>query len=180
MKQSKITHYKISITQRFLAGHRRAGEPTNFKDQIMLDRAFGNGKIHTIRQNYPLWVKRINKVHEGKAVIDLCEWKLPGGRFTPGNELIPFATLDKDSGCGVQELQWKKMVQVAKDRAFVWLNKVSRSAEVYTPIVDNKANLTILTIANNDGLTSNDFKSWFKSYDLTQPMAIIHFTAFRY
>ena len=26
----------------------------------------------------------------------------------------------------------------------------------------------------------DDFKEWFKGYDLSKPMAIIHFTAFRY
>lgn len=36
------------------------------------------------------------------------------------------------------------------------------------------------TIAKNDGLTPDQFNSWFKNYDLSQPMAIIHFTPFRY
>jgi len=32
----------------------------------------------------------------------------------------------------------------------------------------------------NDGLTSNDWLEWFKNYDLSQTLAIIHFTKFRY
>ena len=35
-------------------------------------------------------------------------------------------------------------------------------------------------IANNDGLSLDDWKEWFKGYDLSQSMAIIHFTKFRY
>lgn len=35
-------------------------------------------------------------------------------------------------------------------------------------------------IANNDGLSLSDFKEWFKNYDLSKPLAIIHFTKFRY
>lgn len=35
-------------------------------------------------------------------------------------------------------------------------------------------------IAVNDGLIYPDFKEWFKSYKLNEPMAIIHFTHYRY
>lgn len=48
------------------------------------------------------------------------------------------------------------------------------------PIIDNRAEPTIEKVATNDGLSLMDFKWWFKSYDLSEPMAIIHFTDFRY
>jgi len=32
----------------------------------------------------------------------------------------------------------------------------------------------------NDGLSFDDWLDWFKDYDLTKPMAIIHFTPMRY
>jgi hypothetical protein len=35
-------------------------------------------------------------------------------------------------------------------------------------------------LAENDGLSLVDFKAWFKGYDLSKPMAIIHFINFRY
>jgi hypothetical protein len=35
-------------------------------------------------------------------------------------------------------------------------------------------------LSKNDGLSLPDFKAWFKNYDLSEPMAIIHFTKFRY
>ena len=35
-------------------------------------------------------------------------------------------------------------------------------------------------IAENDGLDIFSWLDWFKDYDLSQPMAIIHFTKFRY
>lgn len=35
-------------------------------------------------------------------------------------------------------------------------------------------------LAHNDGLSTDDFKEWFRGYDLSQPLAIIHFTKFRY
>lgn len=121
-------------------------------------------KIHTIRKNYPLWKKRMQKVHAGKAVIDLCYWKLPGGRFTQGNELITFATLDKDSGCGVQELIFSQEYD---------------SKGLIAPMV-NDIMLCISELSENDGLGWLDFRDWFKKYDITKSMAIIHFTPFRY
>jgi hypothetical protein len=75
-----------------------------------------------------------------------------------------------DNGIGVQELRFY--------------------AGIYTPCVGgntlNKAIESrndisgIEVLANNDGLSLKDFKDWFKGYDLSQPMAIIHFTKFRY
>ena len=40
----------------------------------------------------------------------------------------------------------------------------------------------IFMLAENDGLTFADWKAWFSNpkYDLSEPMAIIHFTKFRY
>lgn len=183
MKSTKITHYKISISPRFFAGHPRAGQPTRFKKIILnsltnheIVNALNSGlinpldviKIHTIRQNYPLWVKRMEKVHAGKAVIDLCEWKLPGGRFTPGNELIPFVTLDKDSGCGVQELVLNPKCILSDS-----VELFSIDSNFYNP-------LKLGLLSKNDGLSLDDFKAWFKGYDLSKPMVIIHFGSFRY
>lgn len=180
MKQSKITHYKIPFTPEFLSGHPRVGEPTYFKEKIQLGlglliQAPGDfvidiePKIHTIRQNFILWKKRVDKVRAGKAVIDLCEWKLPGGRFTPGNKLITFATLDKDSGCGVQILR------------FPAISICERKETPLSVLIDNpKSIYNIGLVGANDGLSLEDFKEWFKGYDISKHMAIIHFTSFRY
>jgi len=45
--------------------------------------------------------------------------------------------------------------------------------------VDGKY-VNYLQLANNDGLSAEDFEAWFKGYNLSEPMAIIHFTEFRY
>lgn len=45
--------------------------------------------------------------------------------------------------------------------------------------VNHDAN-AIASHAANDGLSLSDWREWFKGYDLTKPMAIIHFTPFRY
>ena len=35
-------------------------------------------------------------------------------------------------------------------------------------------------LSKNDGLTVEDWRNWFKDYDLSLPLVIIHFTPFRY
>lgn len=179
MATQKLTHYKIPVSPRFLSGHPRAGEKTDFVEKIVNNKSIYGGlestrllsqeefgvKIHTIRKNYPLWKKRMQKVYDGRAVIDLCYWVKPGGRFTPGNELITFATLDKDSGCGVQKIEFK--------------NDSLLNYKIDERLDDVRLFLVGI-IQANDGLSIEDFDAWFKNYDLSEPMAIIHFTSFRY
>lgn len=38
----------------------------------------------------------------------------------------------------------------------------------------------IINVANNDGLKYLDWRRWFKDYDLSKPLAVVHFTKFRY
>ena len=35
-------------------------------------------------------------------------------------------------------------------------------------------------VLSNDGLSFEDWEDWFRGYDLSKPLAIIHFTKFRY
>lgn len=35
-------------------------------------------------------------------------------------------------------------------------------------------------LAKNDGLSLDDWIEWFRSYDISESMAVIHFTSFRY
>lgn len=182
MKKQKLIHYEVAVSPCFPSTHVRKGEPTFFIEKIQL--ALGQlvelpgdividleSKLHTIRKNYDIWVKRMNKVQEGKAVIDLFYWKLKGGRYTPDNEKIVFAVLEKDSGCGVQKVEFGQYhIQKGMYHAIV-----SRDNDYDYDTIANENDLS-----TNDGLSLEDFKAWFKGYDLSEPMAIIHFTKFRY
>ena len=123
-------------------------------------------KCHTIRANYLHWEKRIKEVQAGRAVIELFYWE---GKPYNSKQIV-FATLDKDSGCGVQELKF-----VWNDINHPWLysEEIASGHSVCGHFSTND-------LANNDGLSLEDFKAWFKGYDLSNPMAIIHFTKFRY
>jgi hypothetical protein len=68
--------------------------------------------------------------------------------------------LDKDSEIGVQELRWL----------------TSCTAQIR----DNYNVVTDVQLASNDGLSIQDFKDWFRGYDLSKPMAIIWFCNQRY
>ena len=57
--------------------------------------------------------------------------------------------------------------------------KVEFKADEFGPLVDWK-NQFVSDLAKNDGLSLTYFTDWFKGYDLSKPMAIIHFTKFRY
>jgi hypothetical protein len=156
--------YVLLISRYFPATHPRKGEPTFFHAKIwkgLCDNSyyFQPMKIHTIRANYDLWKKRIDEVNAGEAVLSLRYWT-----DNPYNsKQKEFARLGKDSGIGVQKICFPKNSDPVVYDDFGYLCKVGK---------------TIL--AKNDGLSFDDFEAWFKGYDLSKPMAIIHFTDFRY
>lgn len=189
MKTQKIKHYRLSVSRTFPATHPRKGESTYFIPKIESALGILNGcnpseclpfipdctwcyyrlpeseifpKLHTFRGNYDRWAKIMAEVQAGKAVIDLYYWD--GKPYGKGVKQVVFATLDKDSRCGVQMLYF------------------SHSVEFPRVITEDNSRLSLMpkTIAKNDGLSVVDFKAWFKRADLSQPMAIIHFTSFRY
>ena len=167
MKPEKIKRYRLGVSRNFPTTHPRKGEPTQFEAKIQF--ALHNNKfwqkLHTIRANYPLWEKRMKEVKAGRAVIELFYWENKPYR----SKQVVFAVLDKDSGCGVQELDMS--IFLSHSMGFVNFKELTFSGS---------KEFDIKTLAKNDGLSLDDFKAWFKKYDLSQPMAIIHFTSFRY
>lgn len=155
--------YVLIVSRYFPGTHKRKGEPTFFEDKIRfalggwnLSEGKNGKKIHTIRANYELWAKRIKEVQEGKAILSIRYWS--GKPYN--SKQVEVCQLDKDSGCGVQKLEF--------------LN---------SNIFDAVTDITYLKtseLAKNDGLLLEDFKEWFRKYDLSKPMAVIHFTSFRY
>jgi hypothetical protein len=152
-------------------------------------------KIHTIRANHALWKTRIDEVTAGRAVLVLCEWNgkpysKDGSRGMfifgtgavkdfiydlKGNEKYMYAIPVIDSGIGMQEL-YASM----EDDLFNRVRKLYEGdANIAIPF-ERLEIAPIKELAKNDGLSLDDFKAWFKGYDLSKPMSIIHFTTFRY
>lgn len=163
--------YVITVSRTFPATHERKGEETHFVYKIEKGlgiKSVGNKakmKIHTIRVNYDLWHKRFDKIEAGEACLSLRYWSGEPYR----SKQIEFARLTKEDGIGLQKLNVVEYADEFGDERAAY-------------VIDNRANIMLLseTIANNDGLSLEDFKEWFKGYDLSKPMAIIHFTDFRY
>ena len=161
--------FVLLVSRTFPKGHKMEGEQTFFVEKILAALGFpylndeNIKKFHTCRKNYELWAKRIKEVQEGKAVLSLRYWQDERGRSVKGNKQVEFAVLDKDSGVGVQMLTFDE----------------GSLMQTYANI-NNDYNVRIWDLAKNDGLSIDDFKDWFKNYDLSKPMAIIQFTEFRY
>jgi hypothetical protein len=169
------------VSPTYPAYHYKKGQNTYFIEKILnsvtgaratqlliSDKLVYEMKRHTFRGNYPLWKKRIDEVLAGNAVIVLKYHSL--GRYVKGNKQIEFARLDKDSGVGVQEGIYKTdFEEPFSGMAIRCEDGVFRDFPFYQ-------------VADGDGLTDADFACWFEKgkYELTEPMACIHFTSFRY
>ena len=148
--------YVITLSEYFPLKNKRVGEKTNFKKKFL------NGeKTHTIRMNYPLWEKRIKEVQKGRAVLSIRQWTGKPYR----SKQIEIATLTAKNGIGVQ-----KLIFVGND--------------IMLPVVEYGGNkfrsMDRYRLASNDGLSFKNWVDWFRGYDLSKTMAIIHFTKFRY
>ena len=181
--------YVITLSKQFMKGHPKAGENTYFKEQLLntlLDKAGVSAcdccdyktrdcdscghkasnfrkKIHTIRGNYELWKKRIDEVQKGNAVISIRQWS--DKPYRSKQEVI--CELYSKDGVGIQKLR-------SMDDIFAYYVKSDKGRNVLGEYLE--------TVANNDGLSIDEFKYWFKKKLPTpsNPMAIIHFTKFRY
>lgn len=176
--------YVITLSQQFPKGHRRAGEPTRFRCAFLQGRDFCRDcfggcnygrdaeahpgrtcsrnlwtyhKIHTIRANYPLWEKRFAEIARGEACLSVRQWTGKPYR----SPQVEIGRLTHADGISIQKYE---------DYA------------PFSPVIDEQINPIVLEkeLAHNDGLSLADWRDWFKGYDKTQPMAIIHFTSFRY
>lgn len=180
--------YVITLSRKFPKGHRKEGEPTFFKEKFMFGQQCqfcppkdmntnypecdeclmkcSPEKYHTIRANYELWAKRFEEVERGEACISVREWTDKPYR----SPQVEIARLTKEHGIGLQKLTFRRVEEITS-RTFVTGVPALLG---YSPCFDAR------NLASNDGLDFEDWRSWFASYDCSKPMAIIHFTKFRY
>lgn len=171
--------YVITLSRYFPVKHSKAGTPTGFKVKFSLGQGCPdcdklqdlsgvnisdcNGcisacslpKLHTIRANYPLWEKRIKEVQAGRAVLSIRQWTGKPYR----SKQVEIATLTAGSGVGIQ------LMELTND---------------FAECIIGDHHHSYVTVAKNDGLRPADWIDWFSCYDLSKPMAVIHFTKFRY
>ena len=143
--------YVLTLSKSFPRTHARAGEPTEFREKFLKKE-----KIHTIRANYLLWVRRIIDIQAGNAVLSIRQWAGKPYR----SKQVEIAMLTAENGIGIQRLDIFDFMRPAK--------------------VDSSKLVDLTDLANNDGLSFSDWYHWFRLADVIKPMVIIHFTRFRY
>lgn len=176
---NKTKTYVLMISTKYLTYHPKAGQDTYFdiklknglsvhneallsyydKDCNKTKMLITGRKIHTIRANYTLWSERIKQVQAGKAVLSIRIWS--GQPYKSKQREIEKIT--KENHPAVE------FVMIGKSTAAVSEHFLSQR------LID----VSLEELANNDGLTIEDFKDWFKN-KATFIGAIIHFTPFRY
>ena len=156
----------LLLSKVFPKGHPRVGKPTLFKDKIFIVENLtypsvwspDGCKIHTIR-NTSDWIMVSEKINMGKMVLSVRQWSG-----------IPYKSIHDD-----------EIFQLCK----IGIQKITIANRVseYQCYVDGLLT-DITTIAQNDGLSKQDFIDWFKPYfkkgDMLWNGVIIHFTDFRY
>jgi hypothetical protein len=142
--------YVLTVSEKFPKTHPKAGEPTNFPLSIK-----HYDKIHTIRGNYELWAKRFEKINAGEAVLSVRVWE--GKPYNSKQQEI--FRYDYRRNIGIEKVTFRDYLY---------------------DINVNGASVDVDDLAKNDGLSYTDFEHWFKGYDFSKPMAVIHFTDFRY
>lgn len=158
----KLTTYVITVSETFPKKHSLSGEPTGFVPQIL-----GKRKIHTIRANYALWAKRFEKIDRGEACLSVRVWT--GKPYRSKQEEV--LRLTKKDGIGLQKLVFYN--------GCIALPTIN-TGKLEDSICAEKELFSCQVLARNDGLFFEHLKEWFEGYNLDEPMAIIHFSDFRY
>lgn len=152
-KSYKMKTYILILSQTFPKGHPSEGKPTGFGAAVVQQI-----KKHTIRDNYVEWVRKIDEIKAGNAVLSIRVWE---GKPYRSRQLT-LMDLTRDSGIGIQKLH--------------------SFDDEYGYFIGGKGNvlpIPLQELANNDGLSVKDWRGWFKD-NAHLPLAIIHFTGFRY
>jgi len=165
------TRYRLSIARTFPAHHPRKGEETGFSKAITTALYDNRGlwsvphKIHTLRKNYDLWAERFKKIDAGEAVLELYEWT--GKPYKSTTRTL--CQLGRDDGIGLQKIQIERTGHLGRLIPIILKGNKIRS-------IDG------MSLLENDGLNVKDFIDWFelKPGEITEPLAIIQFTKFRY
>lgn len=177
--------YVLTLSAAFPKTHSNRIYPTYFKERFLLGqgcpdcvipqdlsgenisncnscvRACFLVKLHTIRANYPLWEKRIKEIQTGNAVLSIRQWSGKPYR----SKQVEIALLTAEDGVGIQKLSFDKDRDGVSSLKFFDINGKYIDWEI---------------LANNDGLSKEYWQEWIRGYDLSKPLAIIHFTNFRY
>ncbi len=150
--------YILMISSRFMRGHPRAGQATEFKRKLLTGALTGDAKLHTIRGNAEYWRKVAIEVNAGRGVLSLREWS--GKPYKSKQREIT-----KCRQMGVEDVE------------IIRRNMPASIGGLYLSLAVENISANHLIVAKNDGLSPEDFWHWFN-----KPFTgcIIHFSRLRY
>jgi len=148
--------YYLMISRQFPTTHPRKKMPTGFV-QAILDEI----KIHTIRLNYEYWLKIANEINEGKAILSLRYWK--------------------DKPYHSKQIEFYRVNKLGIQKLDIGIS-IGNFDTLTLKIDDIPSEIMVDKLAQNDGLSLNDFFHWFfpTRKTINHQAAILHFTDFRY
>lgn len=176
----------VTLSKTFFSMHPRKGQETGFKDKVTTGR-----KVHTCRSNYEHWRAKIEKITATCGVLSVRQWsEKPYRSHQEVITEIPAGIV------GVQKLELRREKRVVNHYAEEQVKAIATTTYYdYMAEVDGHP-VPLEILAENDGLTVDEFKAWFspvfddaeKKYPelaaaasgLTIDFAIIHFTKRRY
>ena len=146
----------VLMSRVFPLNSSRAGEKTGFKESIVEGR-----KIHTIRDNFAVWAKKLDAIKKGDHVLSVRQWS---GRPYNSPQVEILRTKEH---IGYQPIT----IRYDHKNNFI----VAKVGNAFVPIN---------TLAKNDGLSVEDFKEWIFGKNPQESKLfkgiVIHFTPFRY
>ena len=169
----KLKTHVITLSMVFPATHPRKGQPTNFRAAFnnaqMCAKCRKSGmccgecivgylKKHTLRKNYGYWHGIFEEINRGEACLSVRVWSGKPYR----SKQVEIMKLTREDGIGLQKLCFP-------NRSTAWVD-----------YPEKRLSVDFNYLAENDGLSIEDWCDWFRHYDLSEPLAIIHFTNFRY
>lgn len=157
----------VMLTKILFDGHPMAGQETKFADSVKAGK-----KIHTCRDNYDYWSKKIGKLTAEGGTLCLRQWTAKPYRSP--QETIAEIPADQVGVCKLEVKRYEHRVEPYR-----------HTVTCYQATVDGQP-ADIDEIAKNDGFTqTRDFTAFiaplfdkYKSDTIT--LAIIHFNKYRY
>lgn len=142
----------LTLASRFPAGHLKRGQFTGFPEKVIKGT-----KIHTFRKDSDCWAHYVELVNSHNAELSIRRW-IGRPYHTPQLEVKRLKKI------GIQQVR------------MTWDSAIEQP----TVFIDGKRILNVEQLAANDGMTLDEFVSWFFKDSDTFNGVIIHFTNFRY
>lgn len=143
----------LTLSQQFQKSHPKEGQPTGFVEKLK-----AGVKLHTIRSNYELWVKRAEQINAGKMELSIRVWSGKPYR----SQQVEVARLTK---LGVQR---------------VCITRMGADHEPAVQIDGHFIEQGAAILSKNDGLSYWDWHDWFLKGVGQFEGVILHFTDMRY